>query len=389
MKNFLKILCVLLSAVLVFGAARFLDGGALSRTNRKDPAEQTAPASHATAPMATAPEETMSPESVPEETDPEETEPEETTGTASAGQEFTLTLIGNCTLGCTNSVSYQGNGIIKTVGEDYSYPFRNVVNYFEEDEFTFLNLEGPLTDTKAYSERLQLVNGPTSYIQILSQSSVEAVSLVNEHIRDHGEEGYASTISLLEDAGIHYAEQGIATQYTTEHGLTIGIYSVMGFSEKEDAAKIKEDITELASQVDIVIFAPHWGVIGYYLPVSNQTELAHMAIDAGADIVCGTHPYVLQPIEEYNGGVIFYSLGNFCVGSQVYPSDFDSAMIQLQVLRDEDGTVSLGERTIIPVSISSVSRVNNYQPTPYAESDPGYASTLSKLSGTYNRKSIS
>ena len=92
---------------------------------------------------------------------------------------------------------------------------------------------------------------------------------------------------------------------------------------------------------------------------------------------------MLQSIESYNGGVIFYSLGNFSFGGNSAPKDFDTALIQQEVFRDAGGTVRLGERTIVPACISSVSGVNNYQPTPYAPDSEGYQRVLAKLSGTW------
>lgn len=372
MTNFLKFLCIVLAVVLVFGAAKFLDGSDLFR-----PAGPEAPAQTA----ASLPEQTDAPVPSEAETQPEETEPAETEPPAL--REFTLSLVGNCVLGSTTKAGYQENGIVKTVGEDYGYPFRNVVSFFEEDDFTFLNLEAPLVDGNAYSTRRQLLGGPTAFINILSGSSVDAVSLANEHIHDHGDAGYASTTSLLDEAGIHYSEQDKATLFTTEKGLTIGIYSVLCVGQTPDTAAVTAELSALREQADLVIFAPHWGTVGNYAPTDSQKTLAHAAIDAGADIVCGTHPSVLQPMEAYGDGLIFYSLGTFCTGATTQPEDLDSAIVQLHITLAEDGTVMMEEPTVIPVCISTDIWLNQYQPTPYAESDPGYASTLSKLGGTY------
>ena len=377
MVKYLKILCILLALVLIFSAAFWLDRAGTSRSGGPalDPNTQTRPA-YLQETEPTMPTET---ETVPEETEPEETLP----------TEYLLTFGGNCTLGCTDATAYHGNGIIKTVGEDYRYPLKNAAPFFEGDDFTLLNLECPLTDTKAYSNTQQIYSGPSAYIEILTDVSLEGVTLASDHIRDHGEAGYASTTGLLKDAGIFYAEKDVPIQYTTANGLTLGIYSVLYRTELKDLSPITDTISDLTEHADIVIFAPHWGPVGYYLPTDSQQALAHAAIDAGADIVCGTHPSVLQPIEEYGDGVIYYSLGNFCAGNLSSPKDYDTALIRQQILREPDGTFRLGERTILPFSISSSEKGNNYQPTPYAETDAGYSSTLSKLSGTYHLKSIS
>ena len=117
-------------------------------------------------------------------------------------------------------------------------------------------------------------------------------------------------------------------------------------------------------------------------PASIVKELLENAIDSGADIVWGHHPHVLQPMESYNGGLIMYSLGNFVFGGNSAPKDYDTAIVQQEVILDVDGTVKLGEVTITPCSVSS-SRPNNYQPTPYEAGSKEYNRVLSKLDGSY------
>ena len=88
-------------------------------------------------------------------------------------------------------------------------------------------------------------------------------------------------------------------------------------------------------------------------------------------------------METYNGGLICYSLGNFSFGGNHFPRDLDSAIVQQEIIRDPDGTIRMGETTIIPVKITSLDRQNNFQPTPYAEGTEEYDRTLSKLDGTF------
>ena len=95
-----------------------------------------------------------------------------------------------------------------------------------------------------------------------------------------------------------------------------------------------------------------------------QKELAHAAVDQGADLVIGHHPHVLQGIEKYNGRNIVYSLGNFCFGGNSYPSDMDTIIFQ-QTFTFEGGEQKEDDVTnIIPCRISSADGYNNYQPTP-------------------------
>ena len=112
----------------------------------------------------------------------------------------------------------------------------------------------------------------------------------------------------------------------------------------------------------IVIF--HWGNEKEEVPDTNQMTLGRLAIDEGADLVCGHHPHVLQGIEEYKGKNIVYSLGNFCFGGNSYPSDMDSMIFQQTFTIDQDGVKADNVTNIIPCSISSDYSYNNYQPTP-------------------------
>ena len=314
-------------------------------------------------------------------TEPTETEPP-------APESFTLTFVGDCTLGTAlKNFNYQ-QGFILTVGEDYSYNFANVIDYFTGDDFTMLNLEGVLANEGTPAAKQYAFRGPTKYANILTQNSVEAVSLSNNHTRDFLEAGYLSTTTTLTDAGVPYVEQDNTLIVTTDRGLTIGIYAVNydNLNEKEIVAAISQ--LEANEEIDLVILCAHWGNENSFKQSAQQEKLAHAAIDAGADIVYGTHTHTLQPIEEYNGGIIFYSLGNFAFGGNNDPKDYDSALVQQEVIRDVDGTIKLGELTVVPCSISSVSHLNNFQPTPYEADSNAYNRAMSKLDGSYAGHSL-
>ena len=308
-------------------------------------------------------------------TRPAETEPAE--------ECFLLTFVGDCTFGASPSNYYAGVGFIKTVGEDYGYPFRNVMQYFESDEATFANLEGPLTDGGNPVQKKHTFRGPTDYVRILTENSVEAVSIANNHTHDYGKTGYDSTVTTLREAGVPFADQNGSCIFTTENGLKIGLYGAVYY--QLDTETIAGSIASLKEAgCDLVIFAPHWGVEGSYRPTEAQVELAHAVIDAGADIVWGSHPHVLQSVERYGNGVIYYSLGNFSFGGNGYPRDYDTALIQQEVIRSADGSVTLGEMILVPANVSSEPNRNNYQPTPYAIGEEGYERAMQKLEGTWD-----
>ena len=379
-KILLTVLIVLLAVAV--GAAVFLNKRGEETPSKPTVPCETAPTEDAAAlntEPGTEPGETAAPTETVPPTEPTETVPAET---EPAEQRYTLTFAGDCTLGSIASNWNNGNHFVQTIGENYDYPFDNVRSIFENDDFTIINLEGPLTDTAsgAASKRFSF-RGPTAYTQIMSGSSVEAVTLANNHSEDYGKTGYDSTTKALTEAGIAYVEKNKTTLYTTESGLTIGLYAG---SFDISAANVKKGITQLRNDgAEIVICAFHWGKEGEYRPTADQQKLAKAAIDAGADIVYGHHPHVLQKIETYKKGYIFYSLGNFSFGGAALPGDYDTALLQVDVLRDENGKAYLGELTIIPCSISSVSGRNNFQPTPL-QAGSVYDRVLSKLDGSFN-----
>lgn len=329
--------------------------------------------------MAVETEETLFRETLPAETTPPATEPAQT---QPQEERFLLTFVGDCTFGASPANYYAEVGFIKTVGDDYEYPFRNLAAYFLQDECSFINLEGPLTEVGNPMQKTHTFRGPADFINILTRNSVEFTSLANNHSLDYGQSGYDSTVQLLNDAKIPFVERDASTVFTTAEGLTIGVYGAVYYHL--DMEDMVAEITALNEQgCDLVIFAPHWGVEKTYTPTREQERFAYAAIDAGADIVWGSHPHALQPVEYYEDGVIFYSLGNFSFGGFTVPADFDTALVQQEVIRDTQGKVTLGELTIVPCCISSIPERNNYQPTPYEQGTPEYDRVLSKLNGTY------
>lgn len=314
------------------------------------------------------------------------TEPTESTTetTTPAPQEpiiFTLSFAGDCTLGTSNSTYGTSGSFVKIVDDNYSYPFKNALKYFADDDFTMVNLEGTFTESTNAAEKRFTFRGPSSYSKILTAGSVEAVNLANNHTLDFGKSGYADTKKALKAENIAYVEDQSIAYYETKSGLRIGIYAAQF---DLDVSKMTAAIQDLRKNgAELIIASFHWGVEGSYRPTQKQKDHAHAAIDAGADIVFGHHPHVLQPIETYKNGVIYYSLGNFSFGGNRNPRDKDTAIIQQTVIRESDGTVRLAETTIIPFCQSSVSSKNDYQPTPYKETSSKYKRVLSKLDGTF------
>ena len=374
-KIILVILCLMLSAELVFL-------GILSM--RKSSAGQ------ADSPVLSATDApTQEPTAVPTE-EPTEAPTEEPTEPPTEGPteppfvSYTLSFAGDCTLGTNRDKWNASSSFIQTIGENYDYPFANVREYFENDDMTIVNLEVVLADEGTSTGKLFTFRGPTAYSQILTGSSVEAVTIANNHSKDYGEAGYESTKTVLTEAGVEYVEANKSNIFTLEDGLVVGLYAVDTSTGIDKDASV-EDIKQLkADGAELIIVAAHWGSEGKYRPDTRQQDVAKALIDAGANIIYGHHPHVLQKIEEYNGGIIYYSLGNFSFGGNRNPKDKDSAILQQEVIRDREGNVTLGELTIIPCSISSTDAYNNYQPTPCEIGSEMYDRILTKLDGTFD-----
>lgn len=341
------------------------------------PAPQTAASQgpeEPSVPQATAGTQPVSVPQTQPPTEPEPTQPPEP-------EVFRLSFIGDCTIG---SAPIQYNvmySILWYIGEDYGYPFQNVIDYIDDDDLTVVNLEGTFCDPCPSSGAMFTFRAPVEYVNVLSHNSVEAVSFANNHTMDYRQTGYDSTLAALEGACIPYVEKDSSMLMTTQSGLTVGFYALSFALDQEDMAA---EIAQLREDgAEVVILSVHWGAEGSYRAAHTQTEIAHAAIDAGADIVYGHHPHVLQKIEEYNGGIIYYSLGNFIFGGHHWPQDLDSAILQQEIIRSPEGEISLGELTVIPVSCSSLPAQNDFCPTPYEEGSEKYQRVLDKLAGTY------
>ena len=278
---------------------------------------------------------------------------------------LTISVVGDCTLGTDETFDYDTslNAYYDSNGKDYF--FQNVKSIFSADDLTIANFEGTLTDSDAREDKTFAFKAPAEYAQILTSGSIEAVNTANNHSHDYGEQSYTDTLTALDNAGIihfGYDDTAVMDIKGVKVGL-VGIYELkdhLGREQqlKDNIAKVKADGAELV----IVIF--HWGNESETVPDTNQMTLGRLAIDEGADLVCGHHPHVLQGIETYKGKNIVYSLGNFCFGGNSSPSDMDTMIFQQTFTITSNGVQADNVTNIIPCSISSADGYNNYQPTP-------------------------
>ena len=293
---------------------------------------------------------------------------------------LTLSVVGDCTLGTDETFDYDTS--LNAYYENYgsAYFLQNVKSIFSQDDLTIANFEGTLTESDAREDKTFAFKGPASFTSILTDGSVEAANTANNHSHDYGDQSYEDTMTALDAAGIvhfGYDKTAVMDVKGIKVGM-VGIYELKDHLEREqqlkdNIAKVKAD----GAQLIVVIF--HWGNETETVPDSNQTTLGRLAIDEGADLVCGHHPHVLQGIETYKGKNIIYSLGNFCFGGNSSPSDMDTMIYQQTFTITSEGVQADNVTNVIPCSISSAAYegYNNYQPTP-AEGDEA-ARILAKI----------
>ena len=267
-----------------------------------------------------------------------------------------------------------------TVGRNFAYPFSATAQYFADDYMSLANLENTFTTSNAGSGATFMFKADPEYAQILCEGNIEFVTLANNHSGDYLTQGLADTKAALDAQGIFWAENLGSCIYQSGNGPTVGVYAAL----YPNVANVQAGVAALKEQgVDIIICALHWGLEGKYRPSTDQIAVGHAAIDAGAMIVYGSHPHVLQKTENYNGGYIMYSLGNWSFGGNTNPRDRDTAIIQVTVMRDLDGTLSISDTELIPCELSSTPGRNDYKPHPYAEGSAEYNRALSKLDGSF------
>jgi poly-gamma-glutamate capsule biosynthesis protein CapA/YwtB (metallophosphatase superfamily) len=257
----------------------------------------------------------------------------------------------------------------------YAHPFTDVSDVLQRAQIVFANLEGPLTDAgeAAVDKRYIFRSPPTEVASALAVAGINVVSLANNHILDYGVEGLKSTLVALTAAGIHHAGAGMDLQQARQPAIVkAGGYTVallaysLTFPESFWAGAerpgtafgheryVRADVASARERADIVVVSFHWGREATTELRDYQPRLAHAAIDAGAAVVLGHHPHILQGIERYKHGIIFYSLGNFAFGSY-------SRLAQRSVIAElYFENAELTQVRLIPLNVNNVEVV--FQP---------------------------
>lgn len=226
-----------------------------------------------------------------------------------------------------------------------------------------VNLECPFTVRGEKVPKNFNFRARPELVAALHAGGVDVVSLANNHLMDFGQEGLLDTLSTLDEAGIKYFGAGSALKAAREptvvevKGVRVAFVGYFFLGDRniepkeviateatagvaghhDDLAQMREwvvtDVRAAKANADVVIPFFHWGREGRAAPEPYQVELAHAAVDAGAAAVIGSHPHVLQGMEQYKGAPIIYSLGNFVFGGNWDPKDKKTALVELKVTK--------------------------------------------------------
>jgi len=207
---------------------------------------------------------------------------------------------------------------IRALGNDFSYPLSATADILRAADLTVVNLESPLVEGCPPQEAGSFTFcGQPGFAAALAKAGVDVATLENNHIGNFGLEGIAATQALLAEQGIDYADRHTLAVKDVR-GLRFGFLAFNGVGEPFDRELVRRRIEEARQQADVVVVAFHWG--GEYVSIhqaaggvapDDPVEIAHLAVDVGADLVLGNHPHWVQAVEVYRGRLIAYANGNF------------------------------------------------------------------------------
>jgi len=299
------------------------------------------------------------------------------------------------------NLAFVGDILLAARVEEYitkngvDYPFLKASSLLQAADITAGNLENPITERGTPAEdKTYVFKGKPESLQGIKNAGIDVLTLANNHTLDQGWEGLSDTMDYLDDTGIDHvgsgndATEAYTAAFREHNGIRvayIGVTNVVpvtewkadknhpGVAETYDTTRAVQAIKDAKELADIVVVMVHWGKEKVQQPIEKQTTVGHTFIDAGADLVIGSHPHVLQGFERYKGKWIAYSLGNF-----VFTSAGDRLTQETGIL--EAACTKQGE-----CSMKFNPMLSAYaQPAPMdAEEGAALLSKLSELSSPY------
>ncbi|UVI31913.1 CapA family protein [Paenibacillus spongiae] len=269
------------------------------------------------------------------------------------GKTIRLSFVGDILLAASVDKIMQSKG--------YDYPYAKTLPFLKEPDLMAGNLETPITLRGVPAQDKQFVfKGSPKSLPALKEAGFDVVSLANNHTLDQGVEGLLDTIGYLDEIGMPNMGGGSDDKEAFEPAILeakgikvayIGLSRVLpvaewkatkdraGVAETYDSTQAKATIRSARKQADLVIVMVHWGKERKDYPEKYQQQLAREYIDAGADLIIGSHPHVLQGFEQYKGKWISYSLGNFIFNKTKTPKTDDTGV--LDAVCTKEGSCSL------------------------------------------------
>lgn len=274
---------------------------------------------------------------------------------------FTITMAGDTTLGSTDELRKRDDCFERVAEEKgYGWFFSGLSELFATDDLTLINFEGTLTEETQKKEKKFNFRGPAEYTDILTLGSVEAVTVANNHTLDYGTQGREDTIANLENAGITVSGNGKLGVFE-KNGVKVGMTGYC-FPYNNGRKDISEDVRALREMgCQIVIASFHWGSEYREDFTGEQRSIGRAAIKAGADIVVGHHPHIVQGVEQYEDSYILYSVGNLVFGGNVDPDDRDAYAARVTFTVHEDHAEA-PQLAIVPLRLTALEDGTDYRP---------------------------
>lgn len=242
---------------------------------------------------------------------------------------------GKITLSAVGDIMLAGSGAATFARAGFQYPFAATSHELRRADISIGNLEAPLaTGGDEFTDKKFRFKVNPKAAGALKKAGFSVLTLANNHIMDFGSRGLRETLESLDRHAVSYAGAGEDIEAARRpallerngkkvaflsYSLTQPVEFFAGVDRAGTAPGyprfFREDIRKARSFADYVVVSFHWGEERAVHPKTYQTEAARRAVDAGADLVIGHHPHVLQGVERYRGGLILYSLGNFAFGS--------------------------------------------------------------------------
>ncbi|MCX6744733.1 MAG: AmmeMemoRadiSam system protein B [Candidatus Parcubacteria bacterium] len=241
----------------------------------------------------------------------------------------------------------------------YDYPFAKLNLFFKGIDFKLANLEGPVTDFQSVANtgnHMQFTFSP-DFLPTL-QKYFQVFSLANNHSLNFGNKGLEQTRNYLKETDINFFgdpqnNDKLLSTIIEKNSIKVGLIGYHALVTTKMSV-ITEEIKTLKKKTDWVIVYAHWGNEYKELPSSSQIYQAHEMIDSGADLILGSHPHVIEPLEIYNNKVIFYSLGNF-----IFDQYFSQAVKQglsVGIVLDKVNNTIQPKYYLMPLKISEASQ---------------------------------